>query len=173
MFPGEKRWHRQRWPLGHSGSIRPSPGEASATFASAAASVSLFWAGSGEEAEMRGQRTPRFGWGEWREWQEGGRWTKKPHRRWVHREGEIAGPYSVLKVELTREGWGAHWPPCLPPSLLSFNIRFQPVETWVQSWPPWGLFLPKRSLTFEFPPRAPSLGSKCIALLFLRRMSIF
>ena len=61
MFPGEKRWHRQRWPLGHSGGTRPSPGEASATFASAAASVSLLWAGSGKEAEMRGQRTPRLG----------------------------------------------------------------------------------------------------------------
>ena len=38
MFPGEKRWDPQRWPLGRSGSIRPSPGEAAATFASAAAS---------------------------------------------------------------------------------------------------------------------------------------
>ena len=80
--------------------------------------------------------------------------------------------YSVLKVEHTR-GVGVHTGPrsCLP-ALSSLNIRLQPVEARAQTWPPPGLLLPKRSLTFEFPPRAPRLGSKCTFLLFLRR-SVF
>ena len=178
MFPGEKRWNWQRWPLGYRGSILPSPG--GLLLSLPLLLLLLLFPCSLLDREQGGgwdrwqQRTPHFGWGEWREWQEGGRRTKKPYRRSVHQEGEIVGDLFCSEGGTHTRGVGVHTGPrsCLP-ALSSFNIRLKPMETRAQSWPPWGLLLTKRSLTFEFPPRAPCLGSKRAFLMFLRRRSIF